>query len=419
MHPKELRINDYTYDLPEERIAKYPLPERDAAKLLIYRDVEISEDVYRNVAQHIPKNSLLVFNNTKVIPARVFFRNSTGEHIEVFCLEPAGKTEEITNAMAKTESAKWLCMVGRAGKWKESKLHQIGENHTLTAEIYNRMTGTFKIEFTWTPQQLTFAEILVKAGKLPIPPYLNRDTEEIDSNRYQTIYALKEGSVAAPTAGLHFTDAVFAKLKAKGVKTEFVTLHVGAATFKPVKSDRMEEHEMHGEVIDVKIEMIETLLRSLEQNIIAVGTTSLRTIETLYLLGAKAKVNPASSLQELEIRQWDAYELKENIPVKDALKSLLAWLKKNNSERLLCKTHILIAPPYKLKIANALITNFHQPNSTLLLLVAAVADDDWKKIYNYALEKDFRFLSYGDGSLLWAKERKPTSFQKLRSSLFR
>lgn len=407
MHPRELQIKNFTYDLPENKIAKYPLAERDLSKLLIYRDGKISEDVYRNIAEHIPENSLLVFNNTKVIHARLFFKSATGAKIEIFCLERAEENKEFASVMSKQKSVRWHCMVGRASKWKEKILEHSTADFILTAEIVERTSDAFIIEFAWTPEQLSFAEILDKSGMMPIPPYLKRDSEEIDLKRYQTVYAKHEGSVAAPTAGLHFTEAIFEKLKAKNISKEEVTLHVGAGTFKPVKSETMNEHEMHAELIDVTITTIQHLHETLQQSIIAVGTTSLRTIESLYWMGVKAKLNPEISLQDLEITQWDAYEPtlqgSKIYEASEILEALIFWMRKNEMERLICKTQIMIAPSYELKIANALITNFHQPNSTLLLLVAAVVGDDWKEVYKHALENDFRFLSYGDGSLLFAK----------------
>ena len=408
MNPRHLQIKDFFYELPENRIAKYPLPERDLSKLLIFRNGKISKDIYRNISEYIPEKSLLIFNNTKVIPARIIFQNSNKARIEIFCLEPGNKNEDFLSAMSKQGSANWICMVGKASKWKESVLHFKTDGFLITAEIKYRLKGTFKVEFNWTPEYLTFAEILNKVGRLPIPPYLKRDTEDIDSTRYQTLYAKHKGSVAAPTAGLHFTESIFEKIKAKNISKEEVTLHVGAGTFQPVKSEQMEGHEMHSEWIDVTSETIENLLHFNKQNIIAVGTTSLRTIESLFWMGVKAKINPVSTLQQLEIKQWDVYEslmeLGKTCKIAEALEALLLWMKKNESNRLICKTQIMIAPSYKLKIATAIITNFHQPNSTLLLLVAAVAGNKWKKIYDYALQNDFRFLSYGDGSLIFANE---------------
>ena len=406
MHPRQLQIKDYFYDLPESRIARYPLSQRDQSKLLICEQGNIIEDIYRNVADHIPSGSLLVFNNTKVIQARLFFNNKTGARIEIFCLDPAGDNVEMVSAMSATGKTRWNCLIGKANKWKEKILEYKGNDFTITAEIVGKTIDAFEIEFKWEPGQMTFAEILDKTGMMPIPPYLKRESEEIDLQRYQTVYARYEGSVAAPTAGLHFTPQILDSLKQKNVQSAYVTLHVGAGTFKPVKAEMMEGHEMHAELIDVNRTTIEQLLGARGNNIVAVGTTSLRTIETLYWMGLKAKINGAASLSQLEVKQWDAYESGENIcSAEEALQSLLNWMETNRAERLLCKTQILIVPGYELKVANGLITNFHQPGSTLLLLVASIVGNKWKDIYNYAAGHNFRFLSYGDGSLLWYKKK--------------
>lgn len=402
MHPKELHIKDFTYPLPEDRIAQYPLAERDLSKLLIYNNGQITEDTYKHIANHLPEQALLVFNNTRVIQARLLFKNATGATIEVFCLQPAEQKAEMATVMSQTKSVRWHCLVGRASKWKEKILEQRTEEFLLTAEIKERTNDAFVIEFNWQPEHLTFAEILDKAGQLPIPPYLKRQTEQVDLYRYQTIYAAHKGSVAAPTAGLHFTPAIMESLKEKNMATDQVTLHVGAGTFKPVKSEAMQDHTMHAEVIEVGIESLKNLINRQGNNIIAVGTTSLRTIESLYWMGVKAKQNPNASIDDLEIQQWDAYDLPQDVPQQLALESLLAWMQANGMQKLICKTQIIIAPPYKLKVAKALITNFHQPNSTLLLLVAAVTGNNWRTIYDYALAHNFRFLSYGDGSLLYS-----------------
>jgi len=406
MHPRELHIKDFTYDLPEERIAKYPLPERDLSKLLLYKDGIISENVFKNIGEHLPENALLIFNNTKVIHARLLFKNLNVATIEIFCLEPTGKNTEMASAMSQTGSTRWNCMVGRASKWKEKILQHTANEFTLTAEIIERTSDAFVIEFKWQPEQLSFAEILDKAGMMPIPPYLARPSEEIDATRYQTVYARHGGSVAAPTAGLHFTGSVFENLKAKNIQTDEVTLHVGAGTFKPVKTETIAGHEMHAELMDVDIVTIKNILRTVINGapVIAVGTTSLRTIESLYWMGVKASANEHATVEELEIKQWDAYELPAMKTV-DALQALISWMKKRNLKKWLGKTQIIIAPGYELKIASAIITNFHQPNSTLLLLIAAITGNNWKKIYDYALSHEFRFLSYGDSSLLWANRK--------------
>lgn len=404
-HPREIHISDYSYDLPEERIAKYPLQERDQSKLLVYRSGKISENIYRNITDELPENALLIFNNTKVIHARIFFETERGQKIEIFCLHPDEENAEMNSAMQQKKSTRWNCMVGRANRWKEKILKKNVGGIEMSAEIIERTSDSFIIEFKWAPENFSFAEILERSGVMPIPPYLHRNPDNTDEQRYQTLLAKHDGSVAAPTAGLHFTERVFKSLKRKNISVEEVTLHVGAGTFKPVKSENMGGHEMHEEYMDVKIETIESIAQKVvgdntNYGIVCVGTTSLRTIETLYWLGLKTKLNPDASLDEIEIKQWDAYDLQKTSEVSEILQSLLNWMKRKNISRLICKTQILIAPPYQLKITSALITNFHQPNSTLLLLVAAIVGDDWKKIYHHALENNFRFLSYGDGCLI-------------------
>lgn len=407
MHPKNISILDFTYKLPEEKIAKYPLPERDASKLLIFQNGNISDDVYRNISSHLPENSLLIFNNTKVIEARILFKKSTGALIEIFCLEPHEQYADIATAMRQQKKVWWKCMIGGASKWKhgqvlEKKIVHIENEIILYASFIKKRDDYFVIELSWKPEELHFAELLHVAGLMPLPPYFKRETETSDSERYQTVYAKYDGSVAAPTAGLHFTEHIFAELTDKHILKDYVTLHVGAGTFKPVKSETLEQHNMHAEFIDVPLETIESLTENLGNYIIPVGTTSLRTIESLYWLGIKIFSDPEISLENLGIHQWDAYELQtENITAENALRSLIEWLKKNKSDRLITKTQLLIAPGYQFKIIDALITNFHQPQSTLLLLIAALIGGNWKKVYEYALNNDFRFLSYGDGCLLF------------------
>jgi S-adenosylmethionine:tRNA ribosyltransferase-isomerase len=411
-HPKKISIHGYTYSLPEERIAKYPLAERDASKLLVYKESEIAEDSYRNITNHIPENSLLIFNNTKVVEARLLFQKPTGGVIEIFCLEPHEQYADITTAMLQKGKVLWQCLVGGVSKWKtgqllEKKITKGDREIILHASYIEKRNDFFIIELSWSPTELSFAEVLHYAGAIPLPPYIKRAVEKVDAERYQTVYAHFDGSVAAPTAGLHFTDTIFQKLKDKNISTDFVTLHVGAGTFKPVKADTMQEHEMHAEFIDVPRTTIENIIDNLDNDIIAVGTTSLRTVESLYWLGVKESgvISSESGVEpyrQLGLSQWEAYELSEkNISAKDALKSLLNWMSNNKLEKLVAKTQLLIAPGYEFKIVKGLITNFHQPQSTLLLLVAALIGDDWRKVYDYALQNDFRFLSYGDGSLLW------------------
>ena len=402
MNPKKLSINDFIYDLADEKIAKYPLQKRDESKLLIYKSGVITESFYKEVATEIPANSLLIFNNTKVVEARLLFEKNTGSTIEIFCLEPSELYTDITTAMLQKNSVQWKCLVGGAKKWKEELLIKIiGNDCTFCAKKIEKRNDYFLIEFTWSNESLSFAEVLHYAGEIPLPPYLNRDVEQDDKEAYQTVYAEQDGSVAAPTAGLHFTNEIFVSLKNKNIDTDFVTLHVGAGTFKPVKADTMDEHEMHAEFIDVSIELIKKLISKLDEKIIVVGTTSLRTIESLYWMGVKVSQQLAVDSRQLTIEQWDCYELPQNIEAEIALEILVNWMKENDLKRIITKTQIIIAPGYTLRIADGLITNFHQPKSTLLLLVAAIVGDDWRKIYNYALENEYRFLSYGDGSLLW------------------
>jgi S-adenosylmethionine:tRNA ribosyltransferase-isomerase len=406
MHPKQLSIKKFTYALPDDRIAKYPLAERDRSKLLVYQDHKITDDTYSNLSAHLPADSLLVFNNTKVVEARLLFEKTNGSKIEIFCLEPHEKYGDITSAMLQKGKVWWKCLVGGAKKWKEGPLISLIKTDssviTLTAQKIEQLTDSYVIELSWDAPYMSFAELLHVAGCIPLPPYLNRAVEASDKERYQTIYAKHDGSVAAPTAGLHFTETLFKKLQNNNIQHAFVTLHVGAGTFKPVKSETMQDHEMHAEFIDVTKEFIEQLLQHLSKTIIPVGTTSLRTIESLYWLGVKTKLDPTIDFENLPVTQWEPYELNtDDITAEEALQSLVNWLTIKQSERLITKTQIIIAPGYRFRIMHALITNFHQPQSTLLLLVAAITGDDWKKIYHHALQNDFRFLSYGDGSLLW------------------
>ena len=439
-HPSLLHIADFNYELPEHKIARYPLEQRDQSKLLIWGSSQdlgdfgpIRENTYANIANELPSESLLVFNNTKVVEARLLFQKPTGGLIELFCLEPADQYEDITTAMLQRGSVQWKCLVGGAKKWKEGALEFSDSSNQSEKKLLKffakkiaALPDCFLIEFSWEPAELSFAEVLHIAGDIPLPPYLNRATEASDKERYQTIYAKHDGSVAAPTAGLHFTEEVFSKLSQKNIRKAYVTLHVGAGTFKPVKAEQMKDHEMHAEFIDVNFETIEQLIAYVEKGIIAVGTTSLRTLESLYWIGVKTIRNPLVTAAGLQVTQWEPYvsagvteENKsslENIPKEytsggntvlpsatESLQSLLAWMQKNNATRIITKTQIIIAPGYEFKIIRALITNFHQPQSTLLLLVSAIVGENWKKIYQYALANEYRFLSYGDGSLLWVK----------------
>ena len=414
MHPKHLSIVDFTYDLPASKIASYPLEQRDASKLLVYGvgangADEISETTYSKLDEVLPSGTLLVHNDTKVVAARLFFEKDNGSIIEIFCLEPASIYKDITSAMLAKKLVLWGCLIGGAKKWKEGSLHiKYGNNHTLTATKHSTLADSFLIQFEWDNEAQSFAEVLEAVGNIPLPPYFNRAVEANDKERYQTVYAAAEGSVAAPTAGLHFTPALFNKLASKNITKDFVTLHVGAGTFKPVKAARMEEHEMHAEFIDVQKSFIEMLRdNASEKTIIAVGTTSLRTLESLYWMGAKiiaANKHTNPSIENISVVQWDPYELmpQNELPsTTTALTALCNWMEQNSLSRLIAKTQIIIAPGYRFKIIDGLITNFHQPQSTLLLLVAAITHGKWKPMYDYALENNFRFLSYGDGCLIW------------------
>lgn len=397
----KISINEYDYELPDSRIAKYPLEQRDNSKLLIYQAGQIAEDVFSHLPQHLFANDLLVVNNTKVIHSRLFFRKPTGAIIEIFCLEPYEPSDYLF-ALQATGSCTWKCFAGNLKKWKEGSLKKEIETPkgivVLEAIKREHTVNQLVIEFKWD-KDITFAHLLELSGETPIPPYLNRSSEDIDKERYQTVYSLREGSVAAPTAGLHFTDEVFSQLQKKSIATTHVTLHVGAGTFKPVQTESVSEHEMHSEFLSVSRETLELLRNNKE--IVSVGTTSLRTLESLYWLALKIKNNPQEVINELG--QWESYSLESNLNYSDALEILLDYLMKNGLDTFQAKTQIMILPGYHVKSAKALITNFHQPKSTLLLLVSAFIGNDWKKIYKYALENEFRFLSYGDSSLLYRR----------------
>ena len=406
MTTKEIRIADYNYDLPDSRIAKYPLTERDQSKLLIYRGNEngdkgtVSEDHFYNLPDYLPKGALMVFNNTKVIQARLRFQKQTGATIEVFLLEPYSP-RDYEQVFQMRGHCEWVCMIGNLKRWKEGELSLNVEGQQPFALRANRRgeEGTgFVVEFDWDGG-LSFAEVLDLLGELPIPPYLNRKTEASDLKTYQTVYSKIKGSVAAPTAGLHFTDRVLRALDEAGVKREELTLHVGAGTFKPVKSEQIAEHEMHSEFIAVKRETIQRLVAH-GGHAIAVGTTSVRTLESLYYIGRKLQDNLDASEDDLHVNQWEPYDDTTELPVIDALGNILAYLDRHNLPALHTSTQIIIAPGYKYHIVRMMVTNFHQPQSTLLLLVSAFVRGDWHTIYDYALAHDFRFLSYGDSSLL-------------------
>lgn len=418
METKHIHISDYNYDLPDSRIAKFPVSPRDTSKLLIYRHGEISDDIFYNLPKYLPQKSLMVFNNTKVIQARMHFRKETGALIEVFLMEPAAPTDYELMFQTRGECS-WLCMVGNLKKWKEGSLVRtfdvagstINFKATMRRDIIDAKSGgtNYWVDFAWDNPQVSFAEILDAVGELPIPPYLNRETQDSDKTTYQTVYSKIKGSVAAPTAGLHFTDKVLAAIDAAGVCREELTLHVGAGTFKPVKSEEIDGHTMHTEYVCVRRDTLQTLL-DYDCCAIAVGTTSVRTLESLYYMGVKLEANPDVAEEDLHVSQWEPYEKADGTPVggnlidgitpQKAISNIIAWLDKNNLKTLHSSTQIIIAPGYEYKIVKVLVTNFHQPQSTLLLLVSAFLKGDWRNVYDYALSHDFRFLSYGDSSIL-------------------
>ena len=399
---KHIHISDYNYPLPEERIAKFPLPVRDQSKLLVYRNGNISETLFTSLPDYIEPGMLMIFNNTKVIQARLHFRKETGALIEIFCLEPIQPNDYALN-FQQTEHAAWLCMIGNLKKWKEGALKRQmtvkGQEVTLTATRGEARGTSHWIDFNWDNPNITFADILEVFGELPIPPYLNRETQESDKETYQTVYSKIKGSVAAPTAGLHFTQRVLDALKTKGVDLEEVTLHVGAGTFKPVKSEEIAGHEMHTEYISVSKQTIEKLIAH-QGKAIAVGTTSVRTLESLYYIGVTISRQPDANEADLHVKQWQPYETNPSLSPVEALQAILDYMNRHGLETLHTSTQIIIAPGYEYKIVKRMVTNFHQPQSTLLLLVSAFVKGDWRRIYDYALSHDFRFLSYGDSSLL-------------------
>ena len=396
---KDIAIEAYDYPLPEERIAKYPLAERDASKLLVLKDGAISESRFGCIGDYLPDGALLVFNETKVIRARLQFHKATGSRIEVFCLEPE---QDYQVAFAATSPVRWRCLIGNAKRWKEGKLMMElsvkGEKVTLAAERLAQNDQYAEIEFSWTPANLSFAAVLESAGEIPLPPYLHRDAEPADRDRYQTVFARYDGSVAAPTAGLHFTQPLIASLRARGFVFDEVTLHVGAGTFRPVATDTIGEHAMHSETIIVRRSLIESLIAHSGKPVVPVGTTSTRTLESLYWIGVMLK-EQGNALRQLHVEQWFPYEPHEPLAAAEALQYVLSYLDLHGLTRLEATTALMIAPSYNMRVITGLITNFHQPKSTLLLLVSALIGERWRECYRFALDHDFRFLSYGDSCL--------------------
>lgn len=395
-----IKIEDYNYNLPNERIAKYPLPIRDESKLLRYNNGIIDEFIFKNLPELLPQNSMIIFNDTKVVPARLHFQRSTGAHIEIFCLEPV-EPHEYNTVFASTDFCVWKCVIGNAKRWKSDILelyNPLNDNTisrlNLKAELLSREGQTGYVKFVWS-RGTPFSSVLEACGTIPIPPYLNRDSEDIDLERYQTLYAKIRGSVAAPTAGLHFTEGVLENIKIKNINIENVCLHVGAGTFLPVKTSNVAEHSMHREPISVSLELLKKIVDN-NSPIIAVGTTSVRTLESLYYIG----VSCIEKGLPQDVTQWEPYSRNYNYTLEETIKAIIKYLEVNNLKELKVGTSIIIVPGFKFRLVNYLITNFHQPESTLLLLISAFVGGDWKSIYNYALSNDFRFLSYGDSSLL-------------------
>lgn len=399
---QNINIKDFDYNLSDDKIAKYPLQQRDASKLLVFNNSKISTDRFYNISEYIPNDSLILFNNTKVINARLNFKKETGSKIEIFCLEPI-KPSDYYLSFNSVENCTWKCLIGNNKKWKEGKLKSklVIKNYEFTISVskINNLGDSFEILFEWDNDKICFSDILEAMGNIPIPPYLNRNSEEIDKSRYQTIYSKFEGSVAAPTAGLHFTESLLDKLKANNIIIEDITLHVGAGTFHPVKTDEVYKHEMHTEYFKINKSCIENIIKKYG-NITVVGTTTVRTIESTFQVALQVFNNPNISSNDFVVSQFEAYEYDiKSINILAILENLVNWMKKNNYDYLNCATQIMILPGYSFKIVNRLITNFHQPKSTLLLLLAAFIGNEWKKVYSYALDNDFRFLSYGDSSI--------------------
>ncbi len=396
---KHISIEEYDYPLPEERIAKYPLPERDASNLLVLKDNEIKKSQFKYVGDFLPHDTLLVFNETKVIRARLQFHKATGSRIEIFCLEPE---KDYQVAFSATSPVRWKCLIGNSKRWKEGKLSMElsvgGKPVALSAERISQNDQYAEIEFSWAPENLSFASVLEAAGEIPLPPYLHRDAEPDDRDRYQTVFARYDGSVAAPTAGLHFTQPLIAALREQGFTFDEVTLHVGAGTFKPVSTDTIGEHAMHSETIIVRRSLIKNLINQIGKPVIPVGTTSTRTLESLYWIGVMLK-EQGLALRPLHVEQWFPYEDHAPMSAADALQNIVDYLDKHGLTRLEASTALMIAPSYQMRIITGLITNFHQPKSTLLLLVSALIGERWKDCYRFALDNGFRFLSYGDSCL--------------------
>jgi len=405
MNPRDIRISDFTYSLPEERIAQHPLADRDKSKLLLYRNGEIQDHTFYEVAELLPSDSLIVFNTTRVVRARIIMRRASGAEIEIFCTDAADTSSGFIDALGRKGEVEIKAFAGNAKRWKDGELLEAQKNDVvLSATKIEPVNDQWKIRLSWSDPALTFAEILELFGNIPLPPYMKRNEETEDQIRYQTVYAERQGSVAAPTAGLHFTNDVLEKIRLKNIKRADVTLHVGAGTFKPVKSELMKDHDMHREHIFFTRDLVLDLLNYHNRGITAVGTTAMRTLESIYWFGKQLVVEAGTYRNSVFVSQWEPYDNTVDVPVTVALRTVADWMQENNFNEVSGYTQIMISPCYRFKIVSSLITNFHQPESTLLLLVAAFTGEDFRKIYDYALNNEYRFLSYGDSSLLFRND---------------
>ena len=404
--PGSINIADYNYDLPADRIAQRPACSRDASRLLVYRDGKVIDSEFSGIESYLPHNSLIVFNDTRVVQARIEFSKTTGSRIEIFCLEPLAPSADIQLAFGQVSPCNWSCLVGNSRKWKNEVLIKTlpGNDRWLKAERISILPGgCFEIRFSWSPRELTFSDVLHEAGQVPLPPYITRDSDEEDADRYQTVYALNEGSVAAPTAGLHFTEEILERLISLGCREERLTLHVGLGTFRPVSVPDIRDHVMHSELFTVKLSTMRALRDSLDRPVIAVGTTSARTLESLYWMGLKAIEHPHAGINN--ITQWEPYETRSSVlpSPKDSLEALISYLETSGADECRGSTSLIIVPGYTFRFVTGLITNFHMPQSTLLLLIAAFAGNGWKDVYSHALARGYRFLSYGDACMFLRK----------------
>lgn len=405
MNPRDIRISDFTYSLPDERIAQHPLADRDKSKLLLYRNGKIQDHTFQDIANLLPADSLIVFNTTRVVRARIIMRRASGAEIEIFCTDAADASSGFIDTLVRKSEVTIKAFTGNSKRWKDGETLEVQKDGiVLSAAKIEPVNDQWKIRLSWNNAALNFAEILELFGNIPLPPYMKRNEETEDGIRYQTVYAEREGSVAAPTAGLHFTNEVLEKIQLRNIKRADVTLHVGAGTFKPVKSELMKDHDMHREQIFFTRDLVLDLLNHLNTGVTAVGTTAMRTLESIYWFGKQLVVEAGTYRNSVFVSQWEPYDSTVEVPVSVSIRTVADWMQENNLSEVSGYTQIMIAPGYRFKIVSSLITNFHQPESTLLLLVAAFTGEDFRKIYDHALNYDYRFLSYGDSSLLYRND---------------